>query len=91
MAGYKNRVLRVDLSRGEFTESPIDGRLIEDYLGGRGFGVKLLYDDLKPGTDPLGEENELVFVTGPLAGTSAAIPMSGFMLSISPAVAYTSM
>lgn len=71
MAGYSNRVLRVNLSDGTLKEEPLSKELIHDYIGGRGFGAKLLYDDLKPGTDALGEDNELVFVTGPLAGTNA--------------------
>ncbi|MFC1920212.1 aldehyde ferredoxin oxidoreductase family protein [Chloroflexota bacterium] len=71
MAGYKNRVLRVDLSNGTFSEEPLEKALIRDYIGGRGFGVKMLYDDLKPGIDPLGEDNELIFMAGPLAGTNA--------------------
>ncbi|MFC1949487.1 aldehyde ferredoxin oxidoreductase family protein [Chloroflexota bacterium] len=71
MAGYANRVLRVDLTKGTFSEEPLSKELIHDYIGGRGFGIKMLYDDMKPGVDPLGEDNELVFVTGPLAGTNA--------------------
>jgi aldehyde:ferredoxin oxidoreductase len=71
MGGYKNRILRVDLTNHTFSEESLDERLVHDYIGGRGFGVKLLYDDLKPGIDPLGEENELIFIAGPLAGTSA--------------------
>jgi len=69
--GYQNKVLRVDLTKRKFTEEPLSEALIHDYIGGRGFGVKLLYDDLKPGTDPLGEDNELIFTAGPLAGTNA--------------------
>ena len=71
MAGYKNRILRVDLTNRTFSEEPLDTAMINDYIGGRGFGIKLLYDDLKPGTDPLGEDNELIFMAGPLAGTNA--------------------
>lgn len=71
MTGYRNRILRVDLTNRTFSEDPIDGALIRDYIGGGGFGIKLLYDDLKPGTDPMGEDNDLIFVAGPLAGTSA--------------------
>ncbi len=71
MSGYKNKVLRVDLSSGTFSEEPLDKAMINDYIGGRGFGVKMLYDDLKPGTDPLGEDNELIFMAGPIAGTNA--------------------
>jgi len=71
IGGYKNRILRVNLNDGSFSEEPLNRELIRDYIGGRGFGIKLLYDDLRPGIDPLGEENELIFVTGPLAGTNA--------------------
>ncbi len=71
MAGYKNRVLRVDLSNGTLSEEPLEKALIQEYIGGRGFGVKLLYDELKPGTDPLGEDSEMIFISGPLAGTNA--------------------
>ncbi len=69
--GYQNRVLRVNLSNGKFSEESLSNELIHDWVGGRGFGIKMLYDDLKPGIDPLGEDNELIFVAGPLAGTIA--------------------
>src|SRR4030065_659705 len=71
MAGYQNRTLRVDLTERTFSEESLSNELIHSFVGGRGFGVKLLYDELKPGTDPLGEESELIFVSGPLAGTNA--------------------
>ncbi len=71
MSGYMNRILRVNLSDAKFSEESLGETLIHDYVGGRGFGVKLLYDDMKPGSDPLGESNELIFLTGPLAGTNA--------------------
>ena len=71
MGGYKNRILRVNLTERSFSEETLSNDLIHDYIGGRGFGVKLLYDDLKPGTDPLGEDNELILLNGPLAGTNA--------------------
>jgi len=69
--GYKNRILRVNLSNRSFSEEPLSEALIHDYVGGRGFGAKLLYDDLKPGADPLGEDNEIILIAGPLAGTNA--------------------
>ncbi|MBN2077234.1 MAG: aldehyde ferredoxin oxidoreductase family protein [Dehalococcoidales bacterium] len=69
--GYQNKILRVDLTNRKITEESLNEELIHDYIGGRGFGVKLLYDELKPGTDPLGEDNEMIFTAGPLAGTNA--------------------
>jgi aldehyde:ferredoxin oxidoreductase len=71
MSGYKNRILRVNLTDRSFKEESLSEELIHDFVGGRGFGVKLLYDDLKPNSDPLGEENEIIFIAGPLAGTNA--------------------
>lgn len=71
MGGYKNRVLRVDLSRSEFSEESLSHEFIHGWVGGRGFGIKMLYDDLTPGIDPFGEDNELIFIAGPLAGTNA--------------------
>ena len=71
MTGYMNRILKVDLTRGSFREESLPPELIRDYVGGRGFGAKLLYDGLKPGVEPLSPDNLVVLVAGPLAGTSA--------------------
>jgi aldehyde:ferredoxin oxidoreductase len=49
--------------------------MAKEWLGGRGIGVKILYDNLKPGTDPLSPDNIIVFATGPLTCTGA--PSSG--------------
>ncbi len=71
MGGHRNRILRVDLSNGAFSEDTLSQGLIHDYIGGRGFGAKLLWDDIRAGADPLGKDNEIIFMAGPLAGTSA--------------------
>jgi aldehyde:ferredoxin oxidoreductase len=71
MGGYKNRILRANLTTRQFSEESLQPELIHDYIGGRGFGAKLLYDNLKPGIDPLGADSKLIFVAGPLAGTNA--------------------
>ncbi|MFH1640003.1 MAG: aldehyde ferredoxin oxidoreductase family protein [Chloroflexota bacterium] len=71
MGGYRNKILRVNLSDSTLSEEPLSESLIHDYIGGRGFGARLLYDDVKPGTEPLGEDNEIILCAGPLAGTSA--------------------
>jgi len=75
MAGYQNRILRVDLTERTFSEESLSKELIHSFVGGRGFGVKLLYDELQPGIDPLGEESQLIFVSGPLAGTNDLPPV----------------
>ncbi len=71
MASFRNRILKVDLSNSSFSEAPLEESMILDFMGGRGFGAKMLYDEVRPGTDPLGEESKLIFLAGPLCGTRA--------------------
>lgn len=69
--GYVGKILAVDLSAEESTKVRLDKDLAYRFLGGRGFGAKLLYDELEAGTDPLSPSNMLILATGPLTGTSA--------------------
>lgn len=69
MFGYTGGVLRVDLSDSRVREERLSEELAEKYVGGNGFGVRILYDEVGPGTDPLGPSNKIIFVTGPLCGT----------------------
>ncbi len=65
------KILRVDLSTGKTKTEEVDEKLARQYIGGRGYASRLLYEELPAKTDPLGPENILIFVTGPLTGTSA--------------------
>ena len=49
----------------------LDPALARDYIGARGLGTKMMYDEVDPKVDPLSPENKLMFVTGPLTGTFA--------------------
>ncbi|MBS3816838.1 MAG: aldehyde ferredoxin oxidoreductase, partial [Candidatus Thermoplasmatota archaeon] len=69
MKGWWNRLARVDLSTEEVTSEEIGEDILEDYIGGRGLGARLLIEEVSPDIDPL-EENVLVFAAGPLTGTS---------------------
>ena len=71
MAPYTGRLLRVNLSNGISKVETIPEEICELFVGGRGFGIAYLYTELPPHTDPLGEENRLLFFAGPLAGTPA--------------------
>jgi len=68
--GYMHKCLEVDLTTNKIHEKKLDLDLAEKFIGGKGLGAKLLYDTLKPGVDPLGPENIILFMTGPLTGTS---------------------
>jgi len=63
------KILRVDLSSRKVREQELDARVGRTFLGGRGIGAKILFEELKPGIDPLGPENKLIFATGPITGT----------------------
>ncbi|MEI6593885.1 MAG: aldehyde ferredoxin oxidoreductase N-terminal domain-containing protein, partial [Holophagaceae bacterium] len=69
--GYAGRILDVDLSRRTFGFRPLDEATAKLYLGGKGYGIRLLYDLTPAGIDPLGPENPLIFATGPLNGSLA--------------------
>ncbi len=69
--GYMGKILWVDLTRGEFRDELLEEKLCREYIGGYGIGAKLLFDRMSAGVDPLGPENILGFMTGPLAGTAA--------------------
>jgi len=73
--GYCGKILFVELSEGKIEELKPSEQTYRKFIGGTGLGVRFLYEKMKPGSDPLGNENMLGFVTGPLTGTSA--PGSG--------------
>jgi len=71
IAGYAGKFIWVNLETGMITEETPDEELLRAYLGGYGVAARLLYDRIPPGADPLGPENILAVLTGPLTGTSA--------------------
>jgi aldehyde:ferredoxin oxidoreductase len=75
--GYAGKLLRINLTDKTFKEEPVSEALARDYMGGAGFGVKYLFDEVKPDTDPLGPDNKLIFAVGPFTG--AGVPCSSRM------------
>ncbi len=79
--GYAGRILEVDLSEQSIRETPLTQDLREMFVGGRAMAVALLFSQLQrtgiaqgdpiKDTDPLGEDNALVFATSPMTGTTA--------------------
>ncbi|MFA5307940.1 MAG: aldehyde ferredoxin oxidoreductase N-terminal domain-containing protein [Dehalococcoidales bacterium] len=70
MNGWMGKILQVNLSTGTISE--IDTRPYADkYLGGRGIGVGLYWEKVKPETGAFDPENCLIFTTGPIVGSSA--------------------
>jgi aldehyde:ferredoxin oxidoreductase len=69
--GYMGKLLFVDLTKGVCREEALSEELSRDFMGGYGLGARILYERMKPKVDPLGPDNMLGFVTGPLTGTPA--------------------
>jgi len=70
--GPSNKVIEIDLSSRTVTVYTVKEEERKLYLGGKGLGMKLLSDRMKPGIDPMGEENILAVMPGVLMGTGAA-------------------
>lgn len=71
MSSYTGKLLRINLSEGKSKAEDIPEQWMKDFLGGRGLGVRYLYEELKPGIEPLGADNKLIFMMGPLGATTA--------------------
>ncbi len=69
--GTSNRLLEINLSKQNIKVTKISAKEREMYLGGKGLGLKLLYDRIKPGIDPLSDENIVAFMMGVFIGTGA--------------------
>ena len=69
MFGWHGKTLRVDLTTEAVSVEEVDPQVAKDFIGGRGWAIKALYDEMDPGVEPLSPENKLIFGTGPLTGT----------------------
>ncbi|MGV9202790.1 MAG: aldehyde ferredoxin oxidoreductase family protein [Promethearchaeia archaeon] len=67
--GYSQKRLDVDLTNGTFKETELSKEFCRDWIGGYGFGAKVLWDELEPGVDPLGPDNVFVWAIGPFPTT----------------------
>ncbi|MEW6228039.1 MAG: aldehyde ferredoxin oxidoreductase family protein [Bacillota bacterium] len=68
MRGYAGRMLRVDLANRKTHEEELDPALARKFIGGRGLGTAILFQELKRGIDPFSPDNKLVFAVGPFEG-----------------------
>ncbi|MFQ6062111.1 MAG: aldehyde ferredoxin oxidoreductase family protein [Methanosarcinales archaeon] len=71
---WKSKIAYIDLTEKEVLEEYIDKQTLKEYVGGRGLGVKFLFDSLTPRIDPLSPDNILIVCVGPLTGIA---PLSG--------------
>jgi aldehyde:ferredoxin oxidoreductase len=82
--GYAGKILRINLSKQSSIEEDLSEELVRNYLGGAGFAIKYLYDEVKPGTVAMDEGNKLIFAVGPLTATGAACASRMAVVAKSP-------
>jgi len=75
MEGMNNQFLKLNLTDEKISVHPLDNKSLENFLGGRGLGIKLLSENISKGIEPLSKENPLIFSIGPITGSTA--PTSG--------------
>ncbi|NJE07015.1 aldehyde ferredoxin oxidoreductase [Thermococcus sp. M39] len=71
MYGYTGKLIDVDLSKEKIKVVEIDEEILKKFYGGRGLGTYILWKELGErweNVDPLGKENLLLILTGPLTG-----------------------
>lgn len=68
--GYTGKILRINLTNQSAKEEKLPQKVAKDFIGGAGFGIKYLFDEVPAGADPLGPENKLIFASGPFSGTN---------------------
>ncbi len=84
MAGWIGVILRVNLEKGTVNFEPLDEWRAKSFVGGRGVGISYMLDEVEPTCDPLGPENKLIMMTGPLTGTSAPTGARYMVMTKSP-------
>lgn len=87
--GYAGKILRIDLTHKKARVTQTEKSLIREFVGGRGFNSRRLFDEVAKSVTPLSAENKLMFATGPLVGTafplgarfnvSAKSPLTGIL------------
>lgn len=68
---YNGKLARINLSTGEIKTEVLDLDMAKKYIGGRGLGTKILYDEGISTVEPLSEMNKIVFTTGAMTGTNS--------------------
>ena len=82
MTGWTGTILTINLTDRTAHREELAPHLLEEYLGGRGLGVRLMRDHFR--IDPLDPAMPLIFAVGPLCGTPAPTAARLSVVSRSP-------
>ena len=87
----KPKMIRVDLTKEKIETLPLREDLTRDYIGGEGIGSRLLWEMVKPHTEPYAPDNAIIFATAPLNGTIFPAGPRGSIVFKSPETGTISM
>jgi aldehyde:ferredoxin oxidoreductase len=85
IGGYTDRILRINLGKNEISVQELPPDFKKKYTGGRGYAIKLIWDETGKNTRYDSPENLLVMASGPL-GNEPGFPGTGKFIvgTISP-------
>jgi aldehyde:ferredoxin oxidoreductase len=81
---YYGKVLRLDLNKEKWEVEELDEEIVRKYIGGRGIGDYILYNEMEPNTDPLSPDNIMVIASGVLTDTKAPSSSRYMVVTKSP-------
>jgi aldehyde:ferredoxin oxidoreductase len=85
LKGYTDKILYINLSKNEVSEKIVPPQMKEKFIGGKGYGLRLLWDGTKPETKWNDPENEINISSGPIGGiTQYSGTGKAICVSISP-------
>lgn len=65
---YNGKLARINLTTGEIKTEKLDLEMAKKFIGGRGLGTKVLYDEGIAVVDPLSEKNKLIYIVKVMEG-----------------------
>ncbi len=86
--GYVGKILRINLNETKVFVEDYPQELMKMFLGGRGVAAYFYYHEMSPRLDPLGPENKIFFMTGPLTGTPVLASTKTNLATRSPDTGY---
>ncbi|MDP6783313.1 MAG: aldehyde ferredoxin oxidoreductase N-terminal domain-containing protein, partial [Dehalococcoidia bacterium] len=86
--GFVSSILYVDLTSGKIWREPLSLGDAEGFIGGGGINSRLAYELIRPGVDPLGPDNALIYGAGPMVGTMVPGMARTVITALSPQTGY---
>ena len=84
LSGYAGKIAWIDLTEGRGRVEELEEGIARKYIGGKGLGAYFLLKNMRPHIDPYDPQNILIFITGPLTGTTFPAVSRSAVITKSP-------